>query len=146
MKEKAYEVARNPKYDRYGWALASMVYKCFDKKTVSRVNINEKLAEERHKPVIEKLKRKRTFATFKDNIWAEDLFELSSKYKNVRYLLCLIDVFTKYAWVKPFQDKKAKTALNGFFNIKNESNRKPNKLGVHHRREFHKTYARVVRR
>ena len=45
----------------------------------------------------------------KDNILAADLDEmesLSSKNKNVKYLLCVIDVFTKYAWVKPLKDKK----------------------------------------
>ena len=53
---------------------------------------------------------------------------LSSKNKNVKYLLCVIDVFTKYAWVKPFKDKKGKAILNAFTEIVNKSNRKPNKL------------------
>ena len=46
---------------------------------------------------------------FKDNIWAPDLAEmesLSSENKNVKYLLCARDIFTKYAWVKPLKDKK----------------------------------------
>ena len=47
---------------------------------------------------------------------------------NVKYLLCVIDVFTKYAWVKPFKDKKGKTVFNAFIEIVNESNCKPNKL------------------
>ena len=68
----------------------------------------------------------------KDNIWAADLVEtgsLSSKNKNIKYLLCVIDVFTKYTWVKPLKDK-GKTALNAFIEIVSESNRKPNKLWV----------------
>ena len=52
---------------------------------------------------------------------------LSSKNPNVRYLLCMIDVFDKYAWVKPLRDKKGKTVLNAFIEIVNESNRKTNK-------------------
>ena len=51
---------------------------------------------------------------FKDNIWAADLAEmgsLSSKNRNVKYLLCVIDVFTKYAWVKPLKDKKVRQLL-----------------------------------
>ena len=36
----------------------------------------------------------------------------SSKNKNVKYLLCVIDVFTKYAWVKPLKDKKDETVLS----------------------------------
>ena len=45
-----------------------MIYKFFDKKIGSRVSVNEKLAEELHKPVIKKFKRRRVYARFKDNI------------------------------------------------------------------------------
>ena len=55
-----------------------MVYMFFDKKTrsgaivtsTSGINVNEQLAEELHKPVIKKFKRKKDYARFKDNIWA----------------------------------------------------------------------------
>ena len=60
------------------------------------------------------------YARFKGNIWAADLAEMesfSSKNKSVKYLLCVIDVFTKYAWVKPLKDKKGKTVLNAFIEI-----------------------------
>ena len=56
---------------------------------------------------------------------------LSCKNKNVKYLLCVIDVFTKNAWVKFLKDKKSKTVLNAFIKIVNESNCKPNKLWVY---------------
>ena len=59
---------------------------------------------------------------------------LSSKNINVKYLLCVIDVFTKYA---PLKDKKGRTVLNVFVEIVNESNRKPNKLWVDQGREFY---------
>ena len=71
----------------YQRALASMVYKFFDKKTRSGVNINEQRAEELHKPVTKSFKRKKVYARFKDNIWAADLADtesLSSKNKNVK--------------------------------------------------------------
>ena len=103
LKVKADEIARNHKHDRYQRALASMVYKFFDKKTGSRVNVNEQLTEELHKPVIKKFKRRKVYARFKDNIWAADLAEtgsLSSNNENVKYLLCVIDVFTKYSSFK----------------------------------------------
>ena len=103
MKDRAYEVARNRKYDVYQRALANMVYNFFDEKTGSIESLNEQVAQELHEPVIKKFKRRRDYARFKDNIWA-DLAEmglLSSKNKNVKYLLCVIDIFTKYAWVKP---------------------------------------------
>ena len=86
-----------------------MVYKSFDKKTGSGANVIEQVAEELHKPVPKKFKRRKVYARFKDNIWAADLAEmesLSSKNKNVKYLLCVIDVFTKYAWVKSLKNKK----------------------------------------
>ena len=77
-----------------------MVYKFFEKKNGSGISVNEQAAEELHKPVIKKFKRRKVYARFKDNIWAADLVEmesLSSKNKNVKYLLCVIDIFTKYA-------------------------------------------------
>ena len=49
VKEKASEIARNRKYYGYQTLLASMVYRCFDKKTGSGVSVNEQLAEELHK-------------------------------------------------------------------------------------------------
>ena len=55
---------------------------------------------------------------------------LSSKNKNINYSLCDVDVFSKYAWVKPLKDKKSITSLNAFIAIVNESNCKPNKLWV----------------
>ena len=61
---------------------------------------------------------------------------LSSKNRNLKYLLCFIDVFTKYAWVKTLKDKKGNTVLNSFIEIINESNRKPNKSWVDQGREF----------
>ena len=47
---------------------------------------------------------------------------LSSKNKNVKYFLYVIYIFTKFAWVKPLKDKKAKTVLNSFIETLNESN------------------------
>ena len=42
---------------------------------------------------------------------------LSSKNRSVKYLFFVIDIFTKYAWIKPLKNKKAKTVLNGFIEI-----------------------------
>ena len=62
---------------------------------------------------------------------------LSSKNKNVKYSLCVIDLFTTYALVKPLKDKKCKTVLNAFIEIVNKSNRKPNKLWVHQIKKYY---------
>ena len=80
-----------------------MVHKFFDKKIESGINVNEQLDEELHKPVIKKFKRRKVYVIFKDNIWAAGVVEmqsLSSNNKNIKCSLCVIDVFTKYAWVK----------------------------------------------
>ena len=121
-----------------------MVLKFFDKKNrikkLTPVSVKEQLAEELHKAVIKKFKRRKVYARFKDNIWAADLAEigpLSSKNKNVVHLLCVMNVFSKYAWVKPLKDKKGKTVLNAFIEIVNESNFKPNKLWADQGRNFY---------
>ena len=100
LKDRAYQIARNCNYDGYQRALASMIYKFFDKKKGSDITVNEQLVEELHKPIIKKVKRRRVYTRFKGNIWAVDLAEmesLSTNNKIVKYLLCVIDVFTKYA-------------------------------------------------
>ena len=56
MKDRSFEIARNCRYDGHQRALASMVYKFFDKKTELGISVNEQLAEKLHKPVIKKLK------------------------------------------------------------------------------------------
>ena len=86
------------------------------------MSVNERLAEELHKPVIKKFKRRKVYTICKDNIWAVDLAEmgsLSSKNKNVKYLLYVIDVFTKYPWVKSLKDQKGKLVFNASIKIVN---------------------------
>ena len=73
LRDKAFNIAKNPKYDGYQRGLASMVYKFFDKKTKGGgVNIplefNEQLAEELHRPIIRKFKKRKAYSGFKDNI------------------------------------------------------------------------------
>ena len=61
-----------------------------------------------------------------------------SKYnKGIKYLLCAIDLFSKYAWVIPIKDKKGITITNAFQKIMKESNRKPNKIWVDKGSEFY---------
>ena len=75
-----------------------------------------------------------------DNIWGADLadMQLISKFnKGIRFLLCFIDIFSKYAWVIPLKDKKGITITNAFQKILKESNRKPNKIWVDKGSEFY---------
>ena len=77
---------------------------------------------------------------FKDNIWGVDLadMQLLSKFnKGFRFLLCVIDIFSKYAWVIPLKDKKGVSIATGFEKILKDSNRKPNKIWVDKGSEFY---------
>ena len=81
VRDKAFNIAKNPKYDGYQPGLASMVYKFFDKKSKgSGVNMplkfNEQLAEELHKPIFTKFKERNVYSGFKDNIWGPDLADM----------------------------------------------------------------------
>ena len=64
--------------------------------------------------------------------------QLISKHnKGIRYLLCVIDLFSKYAWVVPLKDKKGITIVNAFKMILKESERKPNKIWIDQGSEFY---------
>ena len=145
MHDKAFNIAKNPKYDGYQRGLASMVYKFFEKKTFGSGIKNEKisnkeLAEELHKVIIRKFKKRKSHLTFIDNIWGADLadIQLVSRFnKGFRFLLCVIDINSKCAWVIPLKDKKGITITNAFQKILKESNCKPNKIRVDKGNEFH---------
>ena len=67
--------------------------------------------------------------------------QLLSKYnKGIRFLLCVIDIFSKYAWVVPLKDKKGISIVKAFQSILKQSNRKPNKIWVDKGSEFYNAY------
>ena len=67
--------------------------------------------------------------------------QLLSKYnKGIRFLFCVIDVFSKYAWVVPLKDKKGISIVKAFQSILKQSNRKPNKKWIDKRSEFYNAY------
>ena len=95
LSNKAFNIAKNPKYDGYQRCLTSMVYKFFDKKNLSGVNNeikqNQQLAEKLHKPITKKCKKRRASSSFTDNIWGADLADMqliSNFNKGTRFLLC----------------------------------------------------------
>ena len=107
--------------DGYQRGLASLVYKFFDKKSsrsgVTTNEFNYQLANELHKPVIKRFKKRKVYSSFKDNIWGVDLADMQSlsKFnKGFKYLLCAIDMFSKYAWVIPIKYKKDTSIVNAF--------------------------------
>ena len=137
-------------YDGYQRGLVSMVYKVFDskvapldKKTMSGKGIknNKILAEELNKPVIKKFNKRKVYSQFKDNIWGVDLADirlLSKQNKSIKYVLCAIDLFSKYAFVVPLKDKRGISIINAFNKIIKQSNRIPNKIWVDQGGEFYK--------
>ena len=154
LRNSADDIASNPKYDGYQRGLASMVYKFFDSKVApldknmsgKGIKNNKILAEELHKPVIKKFNKRKVYSQFRDNIWGVDLADmqsLSKKHKGIKYLLCAIDLFSKYAFVIPLKDKKRISIVNAFNKIIKQSNRKPNKIWVDQGSEF---YNRVFKK
>ena len=153
LQNKAFNIAKNPKYYEYQRGLASIVYKFFDKKTkgsgvttlanksaTKSTPQNEQLAEEIHKPIIRKFRKRKVYSAFKDNIWTADLanVQLIGKFnKGFKFLLCVIDIYSKYAWIVSLKDKKGVSIANAFQKILKKSNRKPNKIWVDKGGEFY---------
>ena len=153
FKNKAFNIAKNPKYDEFQRGLASMVYKVFDEKTkgsgfttlsnksaIKSTPQNEQLADELYKPIIRKFKKRKVYSAFKDNIWAADLadMQLISKFnKGFRFLLCVIDIYSKYAWVVLLKDKNGVSFVNALQSILKKSNSKSNKIWVDKGGEFY---------
>ena len=147
LRDKGNNIASNPEYDGYQRGLASMLYKFFDKKSMgsgikkdTAKSSSLILADELHKPVIKKFNKRKVYSQFKDNIWGVDLADmqsLSKKNKDIKYLLCAIDLFSKYAFVIPFKDKKGISIVNALNKIIKQSNRKPNKIWVDQAGEFY---------
>ena len=129
-----------------------MVYRFFDKKSIGsgtakpssleRITRDSSLilADELHKPVIKKFNKRKVYSQFKDNIWGVDfanMQSLSKKNKGIKYLLCAIDLFSKYAFVVPLKDKKGISITNAFNKIIKQSNKKANKIWVDEGGEFY---------
>ena len=124
-----------------------MVYKFFDKKFALLNKScgsgianepNYQLANELHKPINRKFKKTTVYSSFKDNILGVDSADMQSlsKYnKGIKYLLCAIDLFSKYGWVVPLKDKKGTSIVNAFQKVISEG-RKPNRIWVDQGSEF----------
>ena len=111
LRDNAFKIAAEPKNNGYQRGLASTVYKFFDKKSSgsgaapslenkSATEPNYQLANELHRQIIKKCKKRKVYSSFRDNIWGVDLADMQSltKYNiGIKYLLCAIDLFRKYA-------------------------------------------------
>ena len=124
LRDESFNIAENPQYDGHQRGIVFWVSnKFFDKKPVSlsdksasgcgiandKIKQNLQLAKKLHKPITRNFKKRTVYSGFKNNIWDADLADMQplSKYrKGMKYLLCVIDLFNKYAWVIPIKDKK----------------------------------------
>ena len=92
---------------------------------------NKYLSKELQKPIIRKFIKGKVHLRFIDNIRGAGLahMELITKFnKAIRFLLCVIEIYSKYAWVIPLKDKKAITITSAYQKILKESDRKPKKI------------------
>ena len=90
LRDKAYSIASNPKYDGYQRGLSSLINKFFDKKSIGSGMVEPnslehiagsyslKLADALHKPVIKKFNKRKVYSQFEDNIWGVDLADMQS--------------------------------------------------------------------
>ena len=121
-----------------------MVYKFFDKKSEGNGIVNNEeniqLPDKLHKSIIRKFEKRKVYSSFRDNIWGADLadMQLLNKFnKGFRFLLYVIDIYSKYAWAIPLKDKKGISIANVFQKVLDDSKRKPNKIWVDKGREFY---------
>ena len=109
--------------------------------TVKNENIsNKELANQLYKPIIRIFNERKVHPPFIDNIWCADIADMqliSKSNKEFRFLLCVIGIYIKYAWVIPLKFKKGITITNAFQKNLDESNWKPNKIWVDKGSEFY---------
>ena len=127
-----------------------MVYKFFDKISsgngavtlLANKSVREpdyQLANELHRQIVVKFKKRKVFSSFRDDIRVVDLADMQSvtKYnKGIKHLLRAIDLFSKYAWVAPLKDKREITVVNAFQKIISKR-RKTDKIWVDQGGEFY---------
>ena len=94
-------------------------------------------AEEIHKPFRRTLFFNKVNFRSKDNIWNADLIIMPKPENEYKYLLTIIDGYTRYAWVIPIKNKKGETIYNEFKKVMKESKRSPDKLWVDEGKEFY---------
>ena len=100
LKDKDFKIEKTPEYNGYEHALVSMVYRFFQKKFGSglvknTIKENQQLANEIHKPIIRKFKKRKVYSSYKDNIWGYDLadMELIAKYNKKISIYCVFSIF-----------------------------------------------------
>ena len=130
LRDKAFKIVSDPKYEGYQRGFASMFYNFFDRKSSGNgidVEPNYWLVNELCRQIIRKSKIRKFYSSFRDGIWGVDLADMQSlsKYnKGIKYLICAVDLFSKYAIVNAFENIISKR-------------RKPNKIWFDQGAEFY---------
>ena len=104
-----------------------------------KISWQQQLADELHKPIKRNFTRRRVIVNGIDKIWCSDLLEMQqfSKWnKGYRYLLMVLDLFSKYGWIVPLKDKKGENVSEGFKTIFKEG-RKPQYLWTVKEKEYY---------
>ena len=127
LSDKAFNLAKDPKYDGYKRLLASLVYKSFDKKLLvvalkMKIFLIKNWWKNYTNQLLETLIQEKytVHSPFIDNIWVADLadIKLISKFnKGFMVLLYISDSYSKYAWDIPLKDKKSIIITNAFEKI-----------------------------
>ena len=106
---------------------------------MSRLEIS-KLSKELHKPYFKNFPTRRVLVTKLNDTFTADLVDMKeweNENEGYKYMLNVMDVFSRYAWSTPLKNKNSKSILNAFKNIIDKSNRKPNRLWVDQGKEFY---------
>ena len=93
----------------------------------------QQLAEELHKSIVRKFEKRKVHSSFIGNVVGADLadMQLISKFnKRIHFLLCVIGIFSKYAWVVHLKNEKGIAIIKNFQNFLDKSGHKPNKIWV----------------
>jgi hypothetical protein len=106
---------------------------------IDRKKFLTQLSKELHRPVTRKFKRAQVITKGIDDVWSADLADMNDLKEDndgYRYILTVIDVFSRYAWAVPIKTKDGDTVLNAFKKITTESKRMPKRLWVDQGKEF----------
>ena len=126
--DKAFNIDKNPKYEAYQRRLASAFWLDWVVLPIIITHTKKNQLTNYTSPLLENLKNEKKYSTFINNTWDADLadMQLLSKFnEGIHFLLCVIVIHSKYAWVVPLKDKNGIKIINTFQNILNESGPKP---------------------
>ena len=136
----AVNIDKNPKHDKYQRDLPFFKKKHLIKRLQVEQLKNENISiKELKKTIIKKLNKRNVQLHSRENIWSADLadMQLISIFDNgIRFLSCVIDILSKYAWVIPLKNKKGITITNSFQKTLDKSNCKSYEIWVDKGSEF----------